>query len=70
MTRSKPFTWIAAALFALMALVHVVRVITHFQVILGSHPIPEWVSYIAIVVAAFFSWMLCREARGAAPDQA
>ena len=69
MTRSKPFTWIAAALFALMALIHVVRVITHFQVILGSHAIPEWVSYIAIVVAAFFSWMLCREARGVAPDQ-
>ncbi len=69
MTRSKPFTWIAAALFALMALAHVVRVVTHFQVVLGSHSIPEWVSYVAIVVAAFLSWMLCREARGAAPDQ-
>jgi protein-S-isoprenylcysteine O-methyltransferase Ste14 len=69
MTRSKPFTWIAAALFALMALVHVIRVFTHFQIILGSHAIPDWVSYVAIVVAAFLSWMLCREARGAAPNQ-
>ena len=65
MTGSKPFTWIAAAIFALMALIHVVRLFTHFQVILGSHTIPMWVSYVAIVVAAFLSWMLCREARGA-----
>ena len=64
MTGSKPFTWIAAAIFALMALIHVVRLFTHFQVILGSHTIPMWVSYVAIVVAAFLSWMLCREARG------
>lgn len=69
MTRSKPFTWIAAALFAIVALAHIVRVVTHFDVVLGSHHIPMWVSYVAIVVTAFLSWMLCREARGAAPDQ-
>ncbi|HEY7007037.1 MAG TPA: hypothetical protein VH392_11230 [Sphingomicrobium sp.] len=68
-TRSKPFTWLAAAIFALIALIHVVRLFTHFQVVLGNHQVPDWVSYVAIVVAALFSWMLCREARGAAPDQ-
>jgi hypothetical protein len=69
MTRAKPFTWIAAALFALMALVHIVRIFTKFQIIVGSHSVPMWCSYVAIVVTAFLSWMLCREARGAAPDQ-
>ena len=69
MTRSKPFTWIAAALFAIIALAHIIRVVTHFDVVLGSHHIPMWVTYVAIVVTAFLSWMLCREARGAAPDQ-
>jgi MFS superfamily sulfate permease-like transporter len=64
MTRSKPFTWIAAAIFALVAIVHIYRLVTHFQVVFGSHTIPIWVSYVAIVVAAFLSWMLCREARG------
>ena len=64
MTRSKPFTWIAAALFALGALIHIVRLFTHFQIILGNHQVPQWCSYIAIVVGAFMSWMLCREARG------
>lgn len=66
MTRSKPFTWIAAALFALAAIVHIIRVFTHFKVVIGSHSMPMWCSYAAILVAAFLSWMLCREARGTA----
>ena len=69
MTRSKPFTWIAAAIFALVALIHAIRVFTHFQVTLGSHHVPMWVSYIGIVIPALLSWMLCREARDAAPNQ-
>jgi len=62
---TRPFTWIASAIFALVALLHVYRLIVHFQVIIGSHTIPEWVSAVAAVVAAGLSWMLCREARGA-----
>jgi hypothetical protein len=69
MNRSKPFTWLAAIVFALGAIIHIVRVFTHFQVVLGTHVIPMWVSYVAIVVAAFLSWMLCREARGAAAGE-
>ncbi|MFL6830243.1 MAG: hypothetical protein ACJ8D5_06445 [Sphingomicrobium sp.] len=64
MNRSTPFTWIAAAIFALMALAHAVRLVTHFQIVLGSHVIPLWVSWVALVIAAGLSWMLCREARG------
>ena len=64
MNRSRPFTWIAAALFALAAIVHIIRLFTNFNVVLGTHSIPMWCSYVAIVVAAFLSWMLCREARG------
>jgi hypothetical protein len=64
MNRSRPFTWIASAIFALAVIVHIYRLFTHFQIIIGSHAIPEWCSYVAIVVAAFLSWMLCREARG------
>ena len=55
MTRSKPFTWIVAALFAIGAIVHIVRLFTHFQIVVGSHTIPMWCSYFAIVIAAFLS---------------
>lgn len=69
MTRSKPFTWIAAAIFALMAVGHIIRLFTNFQIVIGTHRIPMWVSYIGVVVPALLSWMLCREARGAAPNE-
>ena len=64
MNTGKTFTWIAAAIFALIAIIHIVRVFTHFHVVLGTHSIPMWVSYVGVVVPAFLSWMLCREARG------
>ena len=41
MTRSRPFTLIASLIFAIMALLHIYRLFTHFQVILGSHEIPD-----------------------------
>jgi hypothetical protein len=39
-------------------------VFTHFQIVVGSHAIPMWVSYVGIIIPALLSWMLCREARG------
>ncbi len=62
---SKPFTWIASAIFALVALLHLYRMLTHFQVVIGSYVIPQWVSILGFLVPAILSWMLCREARGA-----
>ena len=64
MTRSRPFTWIAAIIFALAAIVHIIRLIKPFDVVIGSHNIPTAASIACIVVFAFLSWMLCREARG------
>ena len=64
MNRSKPFTWIAAAIFAIMSVAHIYRIVSPFDVNVGSLNLPMWVSYVAAVVTAFLSWMLCREARG------
>lgn len=59
----RPFTLIAAMLFAVMALAHLYRLLTHFQIVLGSHTIPEWVSIVALAVTAGLSWGLLRESR-------
>jgi hypothetical protein len=64
MRNDKTFTWIAVAIFTLMAVVHIIRLFTDFQIIIGSHTIPMWVSYVGIVVPLGLAWMLCREARG------
>ena len=63
MASNRPFTLIAAIIFLLMAVVHVYRLLTHFQVIVGSHAIPQSVSWIAILVTGGLSVMLFREAR-------
>jgi hypothetical protein len=61
---SRPFTWIASAIFAIMALVHIYRLIRPFDVTIGPCHIPLWLSAVAAVITAGLSWMLCREARG------
>ena len=61
---SKPFTWIASAIFALMALAHIYRLIRPFNVTIGTCDLPQWGSIVAAVAAAGLSWTLCREARG------
>ncbi|HMI41788.1 MAG TPA: hypothetical protein VK485_11220 [Sphingomicrobium sp.] len=63
MTGYRPFTLLAAIIFGLMALVHIYRIVTHFQVIVGSHAFPQSVSWIALFVAGALSIMLFREAK-------
>ena len=64
MNRSRPFTLIAAIIFGIMALAHLYRLVTHFRIVLGSHPIPEWISIIAMLVTGLLAVMLYRESRG------
>jgi len=59
----KPFTTIAAAIFGLMALLHVYRLVTPFQVTVGSHAVGQQVSWIAVIVTAALSYGLFREAK-------
>ena len=59
----KPFTAIAAVIFGLMALLHAYRLVTQFQVIVGSHTIAQEVSWIGVIVAVVLSFGLFREAR-------
>lgn len=60
---TRPFTFIAALIFALMALVHVYRLLTHFQVVIGHHQFPESASIAAIVVTGALAIGLFRESR-------
>lgn len=63
MTNTRPFTMLAAAIFLAMALLHAYRLVTHFQIIVGSHTIGLNLSWVAIAVTLLLSWGLFREAR-------
>ena len=59
----KSFTTIAAVLFAVIALVHLYRLVRPFEVVVGGAIIPQWVSIAGLVVAGGLALMLWRESR-------
>ena len=59
----RPFTTIAAAIFLLMALVHVYRVTVGFPVKVGTLEITQAISWIALIVSLVLAVGLFREAR-------
>jgi hypothetical protein len=63
MANYRPFTLVAAMIFMVMAVAHAYRLLTHFQVIVGSHVIPQSLSWVAILLTAGLGVMLFREAR-------
>jgi len=60
----KPFTRIAAVLFGIGALIHLLRLIFQFSLVVAGHPVPLWVNALGVVVAATFAVMLWIEGRG------
>jgi hypothetical protein len=60
---NKPFTLLAAVIFALMAVAHLYRVLTHFQIIVGNHEIPETASWLGIAITLVLAVMLYRESK-------
>ena len=59
----KPFTSIAVGVFALVALLQLLRVVLAWEVTINGFVIPLWASVVACVVAATLAIMLRRESR-------
>jgi len=59
----KPFTTLAVIVFALIALIHLYRLIRPFEVIVHGWIVPQWVSIAGLVVAGTLAFMLRREAK-------
>ena len=54
---------VASLLFAVIALGHLVRLLQHAQVVVGSHTIPLWISGPLAVIAlllSFWMWKLSK----------
>lgn len=63
MTARRPFTMFAAAIFLLIALAHLYRLIVGFDVSVGGTRISQSVSWIALLFTGLLAAMLFREAR-------
>ena len=59
----KPFTRLATIVFALVALIQLVRVVLGWEVSIAGVAIPAWASVIAFLVASTLAVMVHRESR-------
>ena len=59
----KPFSFIAALVLGLVALVQLLRLIMGWSVVINGFAIPLWASAVACLVAAGLAAMVWREAR-------
>ena len=59
----KPFTTVAAVIFALVACVHILRLFFGWDVTVSGVAVPMWASVAGLVIAAGLAVMLLREAR-------
>ncbi len=59
----KPFTKIASILLALIAILHLVRVLQQSTVLIDDYSIPMWVSIVGFIVPAILSIGLWRESK-------
>jgi Na+/proline symporter len=57
----KPFTFIAILIFALVAVLHFLRFIFNWEIIINGAYLPRWISVFAIILPAFLAFMLWRE---------
>ncbi len=59
----KPFTAIAAVIFALVSIMHLLRLFLGWEVTVSGMAVPMWASVLGLVIAAGLAVMLLREAR-------
>lgn len=60
----KPFTKIAIVVFSLVAILHLLRLIFGWEVIVIGMIVPVWFSAAGFVIAAGLAFLLWRETRG------
>jgi hypothetical protein len=59
----KPFTVIAAVVFFIISVAHLIRVILQVPVVVGTITIPMWPSMVAFVILLILGIMLLREGK-------
>ncbi len=60
----KPFTTVAVVVFALVALLQLIRVVAGWEVTINGLAVPLWASVVAFIAATVLAVMVWREGRG------
>jgi uncharacterized protein YacL len=58
--KRRVYIWTTTMVFVAVALVHGLRVVLSWDLVLGDVFIPLWVSWLAVAMAAFLAFTGCR----------
>ena len=59
----KTFSTVVGVIFAVIAVLHLLRAVLGWQAVIGSFTIPMWLSWVAVVVSAFLAYSAFKLAR-------
>ncbi len=54
--KQKTFSSVAGAIFAVIAVLHLLRAVMGWPASIGSFAVPMWLSWVAILVSAFLAY--------------
>ena len=54
---ARNFARLAAVIFAIIALLQLLRAITGFEIVVGGETMPVWPSWIAAIMAGFLAYL-------------
>lgn len=55
--KQKTYIFIASIIFLIIGILHLLRIILSWEIIWEGKIIPEWVSWIGILIAGYFSYV-------------
>ena len=57
---AKTYVGVAACIFALVALLHLLRIVFGWSIVIGSWNVPMWLSWIGLIIAGGLSYFGAR----------
>ncbi len=54
--KQKTFTTVAGVVFSIVAVLHLVRLLFHWEAVIGGWAVPTWVSYLALAVSGYLAY--------------
>ncbi len=54
---------LAVIVFVLVAITHLLRVVSGTEIVIGGTNIPQWISVVGVVVPGLIAWLLWNESK-------
>jgi protein-S-isoprenylcysteine O-methyltransferase Ste14 len=54
---------LAIIVFVLVAIAHLLRLVSGTDVVIGGNDIPQWISVVGVIVPGLIAWLLWKESK-------